>query len=391
MKRALSAACAFLLMAATAQAEAPTPDGPPAQGPVLTEAGSWLMTAANGRRYQMLAAWPKTPPPPEGYAVVYVLDGNIMFNTMAETVRAMARRPGMQQTVIIGIGYPPELDRVKERTLDLTARIGSDAPTLAGSGGAEAFLQVLETELKPEIARRFAIDPAHETLFGHSFGGHFVLYALVNKPALFDTWIAASPSIWVEGRLLARDNLRKRLAPKLADTGATPRVLLTVGEYEQGPDPDFPNPRMAQLQINRQVDNAREFAGFLASVPGIEARFELIANEDHGTVIPAAISRGVRFTMSRTAAAPVPAAKPAAYQNRTGIPIPAASAYLQMTPDARYRLRMRGRALKSPQRETWTAEFDRMLNSGLTYGQHRQLAEEKTAMDVEHGTLPPKD
>lgn len=372
-------------MPATAFAAAAGPPVTPAQS-VLPDVESWNMKAANGRSFRIFAAVPKTPPPPEGYPVFYMLDANIMFATAVDTVRALERRPGGSPALVIGIGYDDGVDPGRERQFDLTPRLGSPEPKMPGTGGAEGLLAFIQHQLKPEIGRRYRVDSTRETLFGHSFGGLFTLYALINDPGLFDNFVAASPSIWFEDGLIKRDNVRKRLAPKLAASGAAPRVLITVGEYEQAADPDFPPPRVDILMSRNQVDNAREFADFLRQ-PGVQVKFEVLAGEDHGTVIPVAISRGVRWGLSG-AKPPVAAPRPGAWKNTTGVPVPDVAGYLKMSPEDRYKLRLRSRKIPGAAHAKWVEEFDRTMNAGLTYGQHRALAEERDAMDKKHGTKP---
>ncbi len=235
---------------------------------VITGTDVREMRSDAGRRYQIFTARPLQPAPAEGYAVIYVLDANIMFGTMVDAARSFARRPYGRPTLVVGIGYPPDLDPVKERSFDLTPSLTADPPADAGTGGAEDFLDFIERRLKPDIAARFPVDPANETLFGHSYGGLFTLYALVNEPAAFDNFVAASPSIWFEGRLLQKANVRGRLGPKLRATQAVPRVLITAGEFEQVADPSLPVPagRGATPEVLKeraQVDNGREFVAFL--------------------------------------------------------------------------------------------------------------------------------
>lgn len=43
-------------------------------------------------------------------------------------------------------------------------------------GGADQFIAFLNSELKPEIAKQFPINSQQQSLYGHSFGGLFVLY-----------------------------------------------------------------------------------------------------------------------------------------------------------------------------------------------------------------------
>lgn len=355
----------------------------------LYNSSTWEMRGQNGRRYQISLARPIGPPPNAGYPIYYVMDANIMFGTMVDTVRAAARRPGNSDAIIVGVGYAADQNPEKERAYDLTARLGSVEPTMSGTGGAESFIDFIEHELKPAIESRLPVDKQREALFGHSFGGHFVLYTLVNKPTLFDVYVAASPSIWFENRLLARPSLRKRLGPKLEESGAVAHVLITVGEYEQAPDPDYPPADLAVLLGRGQVSNAQEYAQFLSQMRGIDADLQIIPHEDHGTVIPVAIARAVRFADTIARRPVEPPQKRRMFVNHTGLEIPDPRHYLAMTADQRYALRTKVRRLPRDKRDAWIAEFDRRLNVALTYGEHRRLHEEKEAMDERHGTREP--
>ncbi len=80
------------------------------------------------------------------------------------------------------------------------------------------------------------------------------------------------------------------------------RLLVTVGSQEQTAGPiAMASPRARELAAifagQRQVDGAREVAAMLPDVPGLTVAFQQIDGEDHGTVIPAAISRGARFAL----------------------------------------------------------------------------------------------
>lgn len=383
---------------ASAPVSAAAAAAPPAVAEVLVATDVREMRSrSNGRRYQIFTARPLQPAPPEGYAVVYVLDANIMFGTMVDTARSFSRRPYGRPTLVIGIGYPADLDAQRERAVDLTPSVSADPPADGSTGGAEGFLAFLREELKPDIEARFAIDRSNRTLFGHSYGGLFTLYALVNDPALFDHYVAASPSIWFADRMMQKQNVRGRLAAKLRATQAVPRVLITVGEYEQTPDPSLPpgrsggRPPADVLKERAQVDNAREFAAFLSATPGVAVESVLFPNEDHGTVIPASISRGVRFAMTANPPRPQPAPRTESPTSVGGIAIPAVDEYLALSAQQRYELRVRVRALPEEQFKAWTRQFQDSLSAGLTYGQHRRLHEERQAMDSAHGTKPRED
>jgi uncharacterized protein len=168
---------------------------------------------------------------------------------------------------------------------------------MQGTGGAARFLAAIAKDIKPAVAARYRIDPSQQMLFGHSFGGLFVLYAMTHDPTLFTHWVAASPSIWFEDRLIAADAMREQLRARLRtiSPAAKKRVLLTVGQFEQAADPDFPPPALQVLIERQQIGNAQEYGRWLNSVDGIEAEVHIIANEDHMSVASSAGSRAIRF------------------------------------------------------------------------------------------------
>ena len=58
--------------------------------------------------------------------------------------------------------------------------------------------------MKPEVKRRLEGRAVTHVLMGHSFGGLFALSTMASRPALFDAWVAADPSLWWNGGVLVR-------------------------------------------------------------------------------------------------------------------------------------------------------------------------------------------
>ena len=90
----------------------------------------------------------------------------------------------------------------------------------ATSGGAAAFLDFLEHEVIPFVDRTYRTIPSDRGLLGHSYGGLFAIYALEQRPALFQRIVAASPALSWDNRLLfsaARQKLRELPSPVRLD------------------------------------------------------------------------------------------------------------------------------------------------------------------------------
>jgi predicted alpha/beta superfamily hydrolase len=165
----------------------------------------------------------------EHYPVLYVLDSDWHLLPAVAAVRMLAETSYIQAhrvppLIVVGVR---SVDRNHDATpTHCVSQHGMSFPT---SGGADAFLDFFEQELIPEIDRRFRTHP-YSILAGWSLGGLLTMHALLERPEIFGGYLAISPSLWWDDRiLLAR-------AQKLVDAG-TPRerdLILTIGTAEEG-------------------------------------------------------------------------------------------------------------------------------------------------------------
>ena len=82
-------------------------------------------------------------------------------------------------------------------------------------------------ELQPLIADRYRVGPS-STYVGHSFGGLFGAFTLLERPQTFDRYVLASPSIWWDERVL----LRRARAHQARESGRRTSVAILVGGEE---------------------------------------------------------------------------------------------------------------------------------------------------------------
>jgi len=254
-----------------------------------------ITSPMTGQTYRIFVSIPTTPPPPAGYPVIYALDGNATFPTLAVMARTILPR-GTALPVIVGVGYPGEFDYGMGRGRDYTPPSGADGP--AKEGGADLFLDFIERELKPLIATLAPLDPARQALYGHSYGGLCTLHALFTRPAMFQTYLAASPSIWYRERVVldGMDGFKRRVAA----LPSKPSLMLAVGELEQPSTANGPlQGRDAIAAARRMVDNARELGERLQkSTTLARVQFNLLAHEDHGSATFPAMARGLEFFLT---------------------------------------------------------------------------------------------
>jgi predicted alpha/beta superfamily hydrolase len=183
--------------------------------------------------YRIYLAVPRKAPPRAGYPVVYLLDGNAVLDVLGTHPALLrASEDFAAPPVLVMIGYET-LARfdVKARAYDYTPPIPGksaleDRPGSGRqAGGAEVFRNFITRRLKPEIearlrARGKSIDPSRQGLWGHSYGGLFVLHVLFTHPGDFQEYYAVSPSLgWQDGWI-------PRQAKTLPDRPATSPVTL---------------------------------------------------------------------------------------------------------------------------------------------------------------------
>lgn len=239
-------------------------------------------------------------PPGEGpFPVVYILDGNTVFAMTTQMVVPMSYLGDLPPMILVGIGYevdsPFEVVALRSRDLvptddqafvDRMAARGTPLPDGVRPGGADAFLDFIEGEVKPFIEARYAVDPNDQTLVGDSFGGLFALHVLFKHASSFDRYIAGSPSIsWDSGKLF-RDEAD--LASRVDDLPV--KLFLSAGSLEASTGGD-----------REMVANVERMTAALRSrdYPGLDLTSQIFPDETHQSVIPAMLSRGLRVVFER--------------------------------------------------------------------------------------------
>lgn len=272
-----------------------------------------VVSAENGATYRVFIYRPHGDAPKEGWPVIYMTDGNAVIGTAVDVMRAQADYPSgtnVAPGVIVTIGYPVDAayDPLR-RSWDLGVPPGKTYPPFyentppVKTGGTEGFITFIEDQIKPMVEATVPIDRKRQALFGHSFGGLFVLYSLFTRPSAFTTWIAASPSIYWEDRAIEQFYPAFAAAP---DTNAGAALYLSCGAYEtenlapfQIGAPDAAE-RLAQKKVTLNDVLAIEMRDRLNNLPGrpISASFELYSGETHMSVLPVAVNRAIQHAFA---------------------------------------------------------------------------------------------
>lgn len=149
-----------------------------------------LQSTANGASYQIKVGLPANyNPSAEKYATIYVLDGEEIFDFVANKCKEISDAYAVKNILTVSIGYG------QDRSIDYTPTRISDV-----TGGAQQFMNFIETQLIPKIEQDFNADTTRSgrVILGHSYGGLFGGCAFAVNNKVFGNYILLSPSFWFD-------------------------------------------------------------------------------------------------------------------------------------------------------------------------------------------------
>jgi predicted alpha/beta superfamily hydrolase len=150
----------------------------------------------------------------KAYPVVYVLDGEALFETTLKILKSLSKSTGdsiFSQAMVVGVGNIWQRDRDYTPTRIISSPFVDDMAARQ-SGGGEKFVLFLEKELIPYVNSKYPAS-SKRVLIGHSLGGLTVMNILLNHKELFSGYAAIDPSMWWDD-----ENLLKQSKTILSET-----------------------------------------------------------------------------------------------------------------------------------------------------------------------------
>jgi predicted alpha/beta superfamily hydrolase len=133
----------------------------------------------------------------DAYPVLVLLDAENNFAYTSGAVHLLSANGRIPAMIVVGINNT-------DRTRDMTpTKPANGSPWTGAVGGADKFLSFIADELLPTIDRTYRTRP-YRVLIGHSLGGLFAVYALLNRPEVFRGYIVTSPSLWWDDQTLVK-------------------------------------------------------------------------------------------------------------------------------------------------------------------------------------------
>jgi predicted alpha/beta superfamily hydrolase len=147
------------------------------------------------------------------YEVIYLTDGEWVVD-LFPFIYKFAQHENYVPPVIIVALPNTYLNKVNQRDRDFLPVHVND-PVI--SGGGDKFISFIKDELMPYIDKTYPTNGTN-SLYGHSYGGLFVVYTMLTEPQLFQTYYATDPSLWWNSDFvikLASERLEKLPPDKL--------------------------------------------------------------------------------------------------------------------------------------------------------------------------------
>lgn len=124
------------------------------------------------------------------YPVLYLLDGDHAFAMATDIVQYLIYGKHIPDLLIVSTAYDsqkaPHEGGKNMRNRDL---LPFSTPYTDMKPGGVQYLEFFQQELIPFVESNYRVVPDDRTLWGYSFGGVFALYALFEKPSLFQRYI----------------------------------------------------------------------------------------------------------------------------------------------------------------------------------------------------------
>jgi predicted alpha/beta superfamily hydrolase len=160
----------------------------------------------------------------DAYPVLVLLDAENNFAYSSAAVHLLSASGRIPAMIVVGIN---NTDRTRDMTPSKPATTFGGTPWAGSAGGADKFLSFVADELLPTVDRNYRTRP-YRVLIGHSLGGLFAVYALLNRPEVFKGYVITSPSLWWDDQALvkaaqpffdAHKDLRADIYMSMADEG----------------------------------------------------------------------------------------------------------------------------------------------------------------------------
>jgi predicted alpha/beta superfamily hydrolase len=207
--------------------------------------------------------------PHQKYPVIYLLDSESNFHYVTGIVEKLSKSPypSIPEMVVVGI---VNTDRARDLTPTQQKPEIKEGRRIEGkTGGNIAFFNFLETELMPDMEKKYRTN-GFNVLIGHSFGGITALNHMLNGHQNIQAYIVHDPSIWWDDEIM----LKRFKDVKSKDFQHKKLFLTQVGSSEN------------TASLDNHYNGIQKFNQYLSQQPFNDLNYKYVQyeGEDHGTI-----------------------------------------------------------------------------------------------------------
>lgn len=237
-------------------------------------------SADGSRHYKVWTGVPDKAAPPAGYPMMTLLDGNAVMDKLTDPL--LQELSAGNPPVLVVVGYQTSLPfEVNARTFDYTppdkehGKAGYTFSRGRKGGGSIAFRTLLEQRIVPAAGKGMHINQQQRALWGHSYGGLFVLDSYLSSQ-LFTRYFAASPSVGQGFNSLLSEMQNRKPSDK--------QITLMEGNGDRRSDSNTAEPevlRAVRTTIKVMAEN------------GASGRYQLYPGHSHGQMFGASMEEAL--------------------------------------------------------------------------------------------------
>lgn len=267
---------------------------------------------AKPRHYQVWLAIPKDYQADNpNNKVLYMLDGNAVIGELnKEMLNELTKASSSANTTntapaLVMIGYqtpyrfdidaraydytPPLLMTHHDKNLQPDAFKEQNRDRL--NGGAEHFYHLIEEQIKPWVYGQLGHKPQTEGIWGHSYGGLFVLYNLFEHSKAYDYYFSADPSLWWQNSEII--NYWQSYQSKSTSLASTPTLASTTASTKAVANHGRIYLTFSQAQARTTPLSKPEFAQAICAHFAPHCYYQSY-EQSHGELLPTSLKQALQ-------------------------------------------------------------------------------------------------
>ncbi len=247
-----------------------------------------IKSTINQKTYDLYVKLPKSySKTDKKFPILVLTDSDYSF----PLVTSINRRLNVEEFILIGISYSKGEKNTTSRTRDYTPTYSPNEPrghskeARLVSGKADNFVSFIKNDVFAFLKKTYKVDMTKKVFAGHSFGGLLASYIVVTTPDLFEFYLAGSPSLWYDNHSINKfENEYSKTKSNLKAN-----IFMCIGADEET--------KTGSKMVSEMLDFKKRLLS--RNYKDLKITSLIIPNEDHMTVYPSFITKGIIWAFEK--------------------------------------------------------------------------------------------